>query len=349
MEPIVLITNNWGATFNIPWYLFLGGMSGGILIVAAMTELIAGHKPRYHALSGLSALMVLPFMVIGTLALTFHLARPMRGVFFPIFMTNTGSWMAIGGWIIGVFVPVSVAVTAAWYFEIKRAWRLLLAVISLPLGVLMCLYTGYLLSGAMFIPLWSKEFLPLLFLFSGLSTGLAVCAINAYVVNWLPFPPKAQERIRSVHLEETAPILGGFVFLLLLMEIAWMNNFLTTISQEAGRGQYAVAALREGQLRPWFIWGVEVVGIFVPILLSILEPILRKIFKTDKGWVVGWPLFAKLPLVLLGGLLLRHVIIWGGEIKQPLIYPPQMSEIPKVRSQGSPYALSQALRKIHRR
>ena len=349
MDPIVLITNKWGATFHIPWYLFLGGMSGGILIVAAITELVAGHKPRYHALSGLSALLVLPFMVIGGAVLTLHLGKPERGVFFPLFMTNTGSWMAMGGWIIGVFVPVSVALAAAWYFEAARIWRLILAVVSVPLGILMCLYTGFLLSATQFIPLWSKQFLPTLFLLSGLSAGLAVCAINVYVVKILPFPPKARERIQGVGLEKAAPILGGFVLLAILVEYFWMSRFLDALSAGSVGERVAAAALREGSLRPWFLWGVEVVGVLLPVVLSILEPIMKKIYKRDEGWLVGWPLFAKLHLVLLGGLLLRHVIVWGGEIKQPLIFPPQKAQIPKVSAQGSPQALGQALQIINRR
>ena len=349
MDPIVLMQSKWGATVHIPWYLFFGGISGGILIVAALTELIGGHKPRYHALSGLSSLLVLPFMVIGGLALTLHLGKPERGLLFPLYMTNYSSWLTIGGWIIGVFVPVSLAITGAWYVPVQRKWRILLAWIGLPIGVVMCLYTGNLLAAAMFVPLWAWQFLPVLFLLSGLSTGLAVCAINAYVVRFLPFPEKIRERINAAGLEETAPILGKWDIGVLILEMIWLALFLIALTRGGAGHRIAAQALIEGDLSQWFWVGVVFVGLALPLLLGVLEPILKKVYERTEGWQVGWPLFAKLHLVLIGGLILRYVIVWGGDIKQPLNYPPQMWGSPKVSAQVSPHVLSQALRQIHRR
>lgn len=354
MDPIVLMQSKWGATFNIPWYLFLGGMSGGILIIAALLEIAAGDKPKFHALSGLSALLNLPLMIIGGLALTFHLGKPERGFFFPLYMTNYKSWLVLGGWVIGIFVLLSVAVAAAWYFDIKRKWRMVLALVSLPVGVVMCLYTGLLLSDVRFVPLWSGQFLPVLFLLSGLSTGLAVCAINAYVVNYLPiFPLHVRDRIRSANIQTTAPALAVWDIVVVALELVWLFLFVNTL-QRGGIGhgsRQAAAMLTEGVLATWFWMGVIVLGMVLPLALSLLEPILKKIYNRDTGWAVGWPLFAKLHLVLLGGIILRYVIVWGGDMSQPLNFPPQMNQVPKIsfQQQGSPQALTQALRQIQRR
>ena len=349
MDPIILMQSKWGATFNSPWYLFLGGMSGGILIVAALAELLGGHRPKYHALSGLSALLVLPFMVIGGLALTFHLGKPERGFFFPLYMTNYSSWLTIGGWIIGVFVPVSLAVAAAWYFNLARGLRVALAFIALPLGVLMCLYTGDLLAAVQFVPIWSMEYLPVLFLLSGLSTGLAVCAINAYVVKLLLFPKSARARIQNVDLEGTASVLGMWDIGIVILELIWLYLFVNALNTGSTGNQVAAQTLLTGTLAPWFWTGVVVIGLILPLALGALEPILKMIFKKKEGWLVGWPLFAKLHLVLIGGLLLRYVIVWGGDLSQPLNFPPPQGIMPKVAQQGSPEALSQALQKIIQR
>lgn len=354
MDPIILMQSKWGASFNIPWYLFLGGTSGGILIIAALLEIVAGDKAKFHALSGLSALLNLPLMIIGGLALTFHLGKPERGLLFPLYMTNYDSWLVLGGWVIGIFVLLSVAVAAAWYFDIQRKWRMLLAVISLPTGVMMCLYTGLLLSDVKFVPLWSEQFLPILFLLSGLSTGLAVCAINAYVVNYLPiFPLHVRERVRSANIQTTAPMLAGWDIAIVVIELIWLYLFVSTLQKGGGgRGsQYAAAMLTEGALSTWFWLGVIALGLVLPLALSVLEPILKKILNRDTGWAVGWPIFAKLHFVLLGGLLLRYVILWGGDMSQPLNFPPPMNPLPKIsfQQQGSPQALTQALRQIHRR
>lgn len=349
MDPIVLMQSKWGATFNIPWYLFLGGMSGGILIIAACAELFGGKDPRYHALSGLSALLNLPFMVIGGLALTLHLGKPERGFFFPLFMTNYKSWLLIGGWIIGVFVPVSMLMAAAWYYEVRRGLRVALAIVSLPLGVAMCFYTGILLSEAKFVPLWTWQFLPVLFLLSGLSTGLAACAINAYVVKLLPFPVRARDRIQRAGLEAAAPLLGLIDVAVLLLEIIWLFLFVAALNNGAPGHRLAAHMLTKGELSQWFWVGVVALGLVLPLALSALEPLLKKLLRRESGWAVGWPLFCKLHLVLLGGVVLRYVIVWGGDLKQPLIFPPQQAQIPSVSAQGSAEALGQALKAINRR
>ncbi|MBI3126421.1 MAG: polysulfide reductase NrfD [Candidatus Tectomicrobia bacterium] len=349
MEPIVLMQTKWGATFNIPWYLFLGGMSGGILIIAACAELFGGRNPRFQALAGLSALLNLPFMVIGGLALTFHLGKPERGFFFPIFMTNYHSWLVIGGWIIGIFVPASIAMAMAWYYEVRRSLRMILAIVSLPLGVAMCFYTGILLSEAQFVPLWAWQFLPVLFLLSGLSTGLAACAINAYVVKFLPFPARARDRIQRAGLEETAPLLGLIDVAVLLLELLWLFLFIAALNNGAPGHRLAAYMLTKGELSHWFWVGVVTIGLVLPLALSLLESLLKKLLRREEGWAVGWPLFCKLHLVLLGGIILRYVIVWGGDIKQPLIFPSQQAQVPMVSGQGSPESLGEALRMINRR
>jgi formate-dependent nitrite reductase membrane component NrfD len=346
MDSIVLMQSKWGATFNIPWYLFLGGMSGGILIVASVTELLGGKNPKYHALSGLSALLVLPFMVIGGLALTFHLGKPERGFFFPLYMSNYASWLTIGGWIIGIFVPLSIAMAMAWYYEIDRKLRVFLALIGVPVGILMCFYTGNLLAAAKFVPLWAWQFLPVLFLLSGLSTGLAVCAINAYVVRYIPFPPRARDRIVVMGLEDTAPVLGLYDIGVLILEMIWLALFLVALTRGGVGHQYVAKALMSGSLANWFWVGVVIVGMALPLALGVLEPIFHRLKNSA---VAGWSLFAKLHLVLIGGLVLRYVIVWGGDISQPLVYTPTRLGPPKAAAQGSPQALNQALRIINRR
>ncbi len=350
MDPIILMQSKWGETYNIPWYLFLGGMSGGILIISALAEIFGGNRPRHSALAGLSALLNLPFMVVVGLALSFHLARPLRGFLFPLYMTNYDSWLTIGGWIIMAFLPISILVTLAWYFEVSRAWRMLISLIALPIGILMCLYTGYLLTAVQFVPLWAPQFLPILFLLSGISTGLAACTVNAYLVKILPFPHRVRERLQDVGLEKSAHTLGNYEIFIVILEVVWIFMFILALSKGSVGHRVAGHALVKGELSTWFWMGVVLIGLALPILLSILEPILKKVYNRESGWAVGWPLFAKLHLVLLGGLILRHVIVWGGDIKQPLFFPSQMAAAPTVSAgQGSAQALSQALKMIHRR
>ena len=150
-------------------------------------------------------------------------------------------------------------------------------------------------------------------------------------------------RIQEAGLEETAPILGKWDTGVLLLEMIWLALFLMALSKGGAGHRIAVQALTEGDLSQWFWMGVVIIGLVIPLFLGVLEPVLK-----EAGQVV-WPLFTKLHLVLIGGLILRYVIVWGGDIKQPLNYPPQMWGSPKVSAPNSPHVLSQALRQIHRR
>ena len=72
--------------------------------------------------------------------------------------------MVIGGWSVGLAVPLVVAYAALWYYKVDQTIRRVIGVIGLPLLVFVSFYTGLLLTGAKFVPLWSEQFLPYLFL-----------------------------------------------------------------------------------------------------------------------------------------------------------------------------------------
>ena len=92
MEPIVFWQHKWGLTFNIPWYLFLGGLAGGTLAIAALADLVPGGRERFRQISRMAAYLTPPLIAVGGLFLTFHLGKPERGFAFPLFFTNYQSW-----------------------------------------------------------------------------------------------------------------------------------------------------------------------------------------------------------------------------------------------------------------
>ncbi|MFQ5853951.1 MAG: hypothetical protein ACE5JU_25610, partial [Candidatus Binatia bacterium] len=68
------------------------------------------------------------------------------------------------------------------------------------------------------------------------------------------------------------------------------------------------------------------IGLALPILASLAEFVYEKAFHRRAEWL----LYAKFALVLIGGLVLRYVIVWGGDLKQPLIFPPSNWPIPPI-------------------
>jgi formate-dependent nitrite reductase membrane component NrfD len=116
-------------------------------------------------------------LALGGFFLTSHLGKPERGLAFPLFFTNYNSWMTRGGWIVGASAPLILLYAGLWYFGAAAVLRRLVGLVGAVPTVGLGLYTGLLLSGAGFVPLWSREYLPLLFLNSGLNTGLAAAGL----------------------------------------------------------------------------------------------------------------------------------------------------------------------------
>lgn len=330
MEAIVLWQHKWGLTFHIPWYLFLGGLAGGTMTIAALADLLAGRRGRFQSFSRAAAYITVPAIILGGLSLTFHLGKPERGFAFPLFFTNYQSWMTIGGWVVGAFAPLSLAYAAAWYFNLSRRVRVAMAAVAVPLGVLMSLYTGFLLSATWavpgdrwYVPLWDSRYLPVLFVLSGLSTGLGACGLGVLVAGRLRWASPghhdaSEETLAVAKLASVADVVA------IVAEAAWVYLFLASLGVGTLGQQLAFKLLTRGDLAPWFWWGFVATGLAAPLLGSGMHTIGERIFHTRLGWI----LYVKFVLVLVGGLMLRYIIVWGGDLKAPLTFPPSMWPIP---------------------
>jgi formate-dependent nitrite reductase membrane component NrfD len=327
MDSIILWQQKWGLTFHIPWYLFLGGLAGGTMTVAALTELLAGSRERFRNFSRAAAYVTVPAIIIGGLSLTFHLGKPERGLAFPLFFTNYQSWMTIGGWILGAFAPLSIAYAAAWYFNLGRTVRVALAVLGAPMGVLMSLYTGFLLSAAFvvpgsrwYVPLWDSTYLPMLFVFSGISTGVAASGLGALLAGRFA-RGFAGGGADEWAVAEVASLTDAAA---IVAEAAWVYIFLAYLGVGTLGQQLAFKLMTRGELAPWFWWGFVATGLAAPLLASAAHTVAERIFHARVGWV----LYVKFILVLVGGLMLRYVVVWGGDLKAPLVFPPSMWPVP---------------------
>lgn len=177
MDTVVLLQDKWSHNAFVPLYLFFGGLAGGMFIVAVATDLAGLWSRRAGIAARFIAYGLLPVLVLGGFFLTIHLGKPERGLLFPIFFTNYNSWMTRGGWILGVAALFMVLYAVLWFFGAPSLVRRLVGVVGLIPAVGLAFYTGLLLSGSWYVPLWSGEHLPPLFLTSGLNTGLAAAGL----------------------------------------------------------------------------------------------------------------------------------------------------------------------------
>jgi len=329
MESIILMNSKWGNDIFVPMYLFFGGLSGGLFVIAVATDLLGIKFKQFEKISRLTSYLVLPVLALAGAFIAFHLGKPERGILFPFFFKNYNSWLVIGGWSVGLAVPLVAAYAALWYYKIDATIRRVLGVIAFPILGFVSFYTGLLLSGAKFVPLWSQEYLPYLFLNSGVLTGLAGSGLM-FVLYQTYGSSKSEDSSGVLR------IIGYAIIFFVLVELFELHRFMDHLSSnpvKIDNSGYFVAPngsamayeyVTQGVLAPWFWWGIIGIGLTLPLFLSFVEMLFEKLIKPYADWVSG----VKFASILSGGIILRFVIVWGGELKAPLTVLPQLNQIP---------------------
>ncbi len=329
MESIILMNSKWGNDIFVPMYLFFGGLSGGLFVIAVAADLLGYNFKQFQKFSKMTSYLVLPVLALAGAFIAFHLGKPERGILFPIYFKNYDSWLVIGGWSVGLAVPLVVAYAALWYYKVDATIRRVLGAIAFPILGFVSYYTGLLLSGAKFVPLWSQEYLPYLFLNSGVLTGLAGSGLMFVLY----------QNYGSSKSEESSGVLriiGYAIIFFVLIELFELQKFMDHLSSNpvkidnsgffvAPNGSaMAYEYVTQGVLAPWFWWGIIVFGLTIPLILTFIEMIFNKLIQPYVDWISG----VKFVSILSGGIILRFVIVWGGELKAPLTVLPQLYQIP---------------------
>lgn len=186
----------WG--WEIPVYLFLGGLAAGVMILSAVAgERLASSERRL--------LRWLPFLTpvalsIGMLALFLDLEYKAHVFRFYLAFRPT-SPMSWGSWILLLIYPASILYGIAILSEVE--WRITIARLgriaslaekirsyalanlswlrnaNILLGIALGAYTGILLGTLGARPLWSSPVLGPLFLVSGVSSAAALILLAA--------------------------------------------------------------------------------------------------------------------------------------------------------------------------
>jgi formate-dependent nitrite reductase membrane component NrfD len=174
--------------WEIPVYLFLGGLAAGIMFFAGYFTIMRKEKEMQATVK--YAPMLVPFaLVIGLIALFLDLKHQLY--FWRLYTTiRLESPMAWGAWTLMLVTPLSMAWAASYMKEVFPKWdwkfkfidqiidfiiayRKAMAWGLMILAVILGVYTGILLSAFNARPLWNTSILGVLFLVSGMSTGLA--------------------------------------------------------------------------------------------------------------------------------------------------------------------------------
>lgn len=302
----------WG--YEVAVYLFLGGLTAGILIIGAAVHLLGKDHDAPWAAGPLLLLgpILLSLGIVGLFLDLENKAHVLR--FYTAFeITSPMSW---GSWILLLVYPLNVMmILATWRKHTpdlaarveKRApaglWSVLatasdwcrdrlprIAAFTLPVGIALGIYTGILLSAYTARPFWNHAVMGPLFLASGVSTALALT---------MAFTRSEREHRTMSRLDIAAIALE-----LLLLFLFGYSMFTSTESH-----QQAIALITGGELTALFWVPFIGLGLVFPLALEIIEQRGAR----PPRWLVP-------ALVLFGGLVFRVVVLEAGQRSTWIIY-----------------------------
>lgn len=282
----------------IPAYLFLGGLAGGILFLAAIFNTFV--------VPGVTEIFLMPSIVaficicIGLLLLVVDLGQP--GVFWRVFWTPTSiiKWGAVFLTVATIFsmlfiigyLDVLLPVFAPLSALLKPACGLFLNICGF-FGLCIMMYTGIMISTLKAHAFWATPALPVLFTVSAISTGCAAIALSlAGGVTDLHMLEEALHVHHLIHIIDIILVIAEFIILMtmILSFLGYGNQTATRAAKRLVTGKYAV-----------YFWGLMIAcGLVIPFILYVAT--------TGIASEVVAPI-----LVLIGGCTLRFLTLYSDD------------------------------------
>jgi protein NrfD len=295
--------------YEIPVYLFLGGLVAGVMILTGLAYL------KNRGAGSSRALMLAPWaapilLSVGMFFLWLDLANGFNAWRFYMVL-KPSSPMSWGSWILLAVYPASILLGWVMLPERYREWTLhrvrelpvigdhewptrlsdwalentsRVAVATVLAGAALGIYTGVLLGTMAARPMWNSAILGPLFLTSGLSTGAAFLLLMNLG-------------------EDERKMLGrldmGLISVELLLLALWMVGLAT--GGEVSRAAFAT------------IWGGPFTAPFwtLVVTLGLLTPLAGEWVELRHNVAPGR--FAAV-LVLVGGFALRWILVYAGQM-----------------------------------
>ena len=319
------MNNMWGsvAQYNEiywPWpiavYLFLAGLSAGAMMVALLVKWNY-HKKQddsiWDAMVKAGAIVAPITICVGLALLVLDLGKPLS-FYWILIKYNFGSVMSIGVALLLLYTPFAFLFAIIIFEEeiekygflallrpisrlirsfapLSKTIETLLFILAIGVGV----YTGFLLSAITKLPLWNTPILPILFLTSGFSSGIAANILVGLCC------------FKHLIHEENVKYLLVLDLRAVLFEIPLIAVLFLGLYLEVGASALAAKqALTTGQYALIFWLGVVGLGLLTPIAIALTA-------LKNHAYRVGY-IVANSLVVICGVVMLRYYIVYAGQI-----------------------------------
>jgi len=306
--------------WQIPTYLFLGGLAAGLMFFAALFT-IQKKESLYPTAVKWASFLIPIAIIVGLFMLFLDLKHKL--FFWQLYTTiRWESPMSWGAWTLLIVTPISILWCLTYLNDLLNLWkgrkkwldkpiekterilentkwlkgligwsaknRLAFAWAMIVLGVILGIYTGILLSAFNARPLWNTSILGPLFMISGFSTAAAT-------IMWMS----------KNHDERVA--FGKIDLVLIAVELFFIIHLFMGFLASTEVQIEAAKMFLGGEYTTVFWVFVVGGGLVVPAFLEILK--LR-------GFKV--PVFIPSLLILLGGLIFRFIMVEAGQVTRYL-------------------------------
>ncbi len=313
----------WG--YPVILYLFLAGVGAGALTVSASIFLRGGDTVRgMHVDTARYGAFLAPIpIMLGSMLLIFELGSFEAGHWFKwlnLYKVINLSPMSIGTWFLTFTIIISLVYAYTYVRgapglsnEQRYSLRRNLSWVAIPLGIGTAIYTGILLGAMPSRPFWNSPILALLFLVSALSTGIAGILLLRAI-----FHTPAPESENHQHTVQTGYLLTASDALLIGFELAIVFLFIMYAFLTVGDVRQAISViLFGGDLAPLFWIGFVGVGLVLPALVELYYVIPKLLYHRQFSVPKGMEI-AIAAVILIGGFLLRYVVVVAGQITGPV-------------------------------
>lgn len=314
-------------------YPYVTGLVAGAFIMASLVRVfnVKALEPVYR----LALLTAMAFLICAPLPLLLHLGHPERCL--EVMMTpHVSSPMAMFGFVYAWYI-MAVLLLELWFdyrkdFVIwsqqERGFRGFLyriftvgvhdispkaihldermskaiTIIGIPSAFLLHGYVGFIFGSIKANPWWGNVLMPVIFIFSAIVSGIALCVVVYGALNW----------IRRQELDNNClDAMGKFLFYALLVDFSfegldWLHRLYAAEESVTVLKQLAV-----GKLFYTLLIGQVCLGTLLPLTMLGSVQLLRDRIPM---WVRRRVYFTSASLVVVGVLAMRWNVVIGGQL-----------------------------------
>lgn len=290
-------------SISVVCYLFLGGAGAGACLVLSClgllspTTLLAQNSEKtfqpsttYRRFFVPSFVAAIVFLFVGTFCLLVDLGRIDRVL--NLFTMPTFSYLSIGTYALTLLILLAFVGIVMWSGGFRRIGIPLvraLQIAGIIVALFVMIYTGLLLQSMGTVSFWETPLVPVLFVLSSASTGIALIAGLACFTGAFSDFATTIKRLITV---DVALIVAEVAVLAIMLALA------------LGQGDASASAhmLINGGLSLVF-WGALVLcGLLVPLVLEVVS------FTSPSQTLM----IVVSALILIGGFALRYCIASAG-------------------------------------